>query len=344
MPSGQNFVSPSEFLDELPVLPYPSSLPSLPLMSDGCYKNLINQIDAIYRHCNRCSYKTRVRYYEATQRFCKFLSEKFRLQKFKNVEDRHFRAYVEYLKETGAAPATIQADLAGIRFFHRESGSKNKLSENDALDLPKREIGTENRAWLPEEIEKAKHLAEKMGRTDVVIAIECISAFGLRLEEFCTIKVEYLMSAKRTGQLVVPKGKGGQRRAITLNTEQKSLIDKYLDYAKAAGLYPGNYLVSESEKHGVKQEMKSLQNWMSHNREKFMDLNRTALCEDGKKKRHNTIYWHGLRHSYAQKTYDEALKEKPDQAKKIVSENLGHHRLGITKIYLAENPTNKNPN
>lgn len=257
------------------------------------------------------------------------------------MEDRHFRAYVEDLIESGAAPATIQSDLSGIRFFHRKSGSKNKLSGNDRLNLPKRAVGTENRAWLPEEKEKARALAEEMGRTDVVIAFDFIEAFGLRIEEMCKTKLEYLMSALKTGQLVVPKGKGGQTRAITLSPTQRALIVRYVEYFQTRGLRPGDYLISNSEKHGVLNEKRSLQNWMSYNREKFMVKDRDKIIEDGKKKRHATISWHGLRHGYAQKIYADALIEKPKQAEKIVSENLGHHRYKVTRIYLAEAKTKK---
>lgn len=201
----------------------PENLPPIKVMNPGLYKNLCEQVASIYKHCNELSYGTRKRYYEATKRFCAFLADNFRLEKFKNVEDRHFRAYVEHLIESGTAPATIQSDLSGIRFFHRKSGSKNKLSENERLNLPKRAVGTENRAWLPEEKEKARAIAEEMGRTDVVIAIDFIDAFGLRIEEMCRTKLEYLMSALKNGQLVVPKGKGGQKRNITLNPEQRAL-------------------------------------------------------------------------------------------------------------------------
>ena len=319
----------------------PENLPPIKVMNPGLYKNLCEQVTSIYKHCNELSYGTRKRHYEATKRFCSFLADNFRLQKFKNVEDRHFRAYVEYLIESGASPATIQSDLSGIRFFHRLSGSKNKLSENNCLDLPKRAVGVENRAWLPEEKEKARAVAEGMGRTDVVIAIDFIDAFGLRIEEMCRTKLEYLMSALKNGQLVVPKGKGGQSRPITLNPDQRALIAKYVEYAKAIGLRPGDYLISSSEKHGVLDAKRSLQNWMSYNREKFMVKDREKIVEEGKKKRHATISWHGLRHSYAQKTHEEVSKEKPGKADKIVSENLGHHRLTVTRIYLAEAKTKK---
>lgn len=321
----------------------PENLPPPGAISLGLAKNLREQLESIFRHCNEKSYKTRTRYLDASIRFSYFLADCYRLQKFKNVEDRHFRAYAEYLKAIGALPATIQAELAGIRFFYRLSGGKNKLSDNRSLNLPKRAVGVENRAWLPEEKEKAAALAERMGRNDVVIAIDLAYELGLRLEEICVTRVEFLMSAKKTGIFVVPKGKGGQRRAIRLNPAQRAMIAKYVDYAKAMGLQPGDYLISGSEKHGVKMEIKSLQNWMSHNRAKFMVKDRDKLVEADKKKRHATISWHGLRHSYAQKTYAEALKVKPKQAEKIVSENLGHHRCKVTRIYLAEVKVKKNP-
>ena len=240
----------------------PENLPPPGVMSPGLVKNLKDQVMSIYKHCNEKSFKTRVRYLEAANHFCCFLAVRFRLEKFKNVDDRHFRAYAEYLKAIGASPATIQAELAGIRFFYRLSGGKNKLSENSSLNLPKRAVGTENRAWLPEEKEKAVAIAERMGRTDVVIAIDLAYELGLRVEEICVTRVEYLISARNTGIFVVPKGKGGQRRAIKLNPVQRAMICKYLDYAKAMGLQPGDYLISGSEKHGVKMEIKSLQKWM----------------------------------------------------------------------------------
>lgn len=314
----------------------PENLPPIKVMNSGLYKNLCEQVTSIYKHCNEKSFETRKRHFEATKRFCGFLADRYRLQKFKNVEDRHFRAYAEYLKEMVFSPATIQSDLSGIRFFHRLSGSKNKLSDNNCLDLPKRAVGVENRAWLPEEKEKARAIAEEIGRTDVVIAIDFIEAFGFRIEEMCRTKLEYLMSALKNGQLVIPKGKGGQSRLIKLNPDQRALLTKYVEYAKAIGLRPGDYLISSSEKHGILNEKRSLQNWMSYNREKFMVKDREKIKEEGKKKRHATISWHGLRHSYAQKTHEEVSKEKPGKADKIVSENLGHHRLTVTRIYLAD--------
>ena len=238
-------------------------------VSDGIYKNLVSQIDSILKHSNERSIKSRYRYYEATKRFCRFLADNYRLQKFKNVEDRHFRAYAEYLKENNEA-TTIQTDLSGIRYFHEKSGSKNKLSENVQLNLPKRAVGKEDRSWTPEEISKARVVAREMGRVDVEISLDLVPTFGLRIEELCRLKVEHLMHAKENEQLIV-QGKGKKTRPIPVDEDQMKIIKKYLDYAKVSGRAPGDYLISSSEKNGVLHEKRSLQNWMSFNREKFMD-------------------------------------------------------------------------
>ena len=301
-------------------------------VSDGIYKNLVSQIDSILKHSNERSIKSRYRYYEATKRFCRFLADNYRLKKFKNVEDRHFRAYIKYLKENNEA-TTIQTDLSGIRYFHEKSGSKNKLSENVQLNLPKRAVGKEDRSWTSEEIGKARVVAREMGRVDVEISLDLVPTFGLRIEELCRLKVEQLMHAEKYGQLIV-QGKGKKTRPIPVNEEQMKIIKKYLDYAKVSGRAPGDYLISSSEKNGVLHEKRSLQNWMSFHRKKFVDENRADMKEEGKKPRHETISWHGLRHSYAQRRFEEVAKVSPEKAKKVVSHDLGHGRDTVTPIYL----------
>lgn len=301
-------------------------------VSDGIYKNLVSQIDSILKHSNERSIKSRYRYYEASKRFCRFLADNYRLQKFKNVEDRHFRAYAEHLKENNEA-TTIQTDLSGIRYFHEKSGSKNKLSENVQLNLPKRAVGKEDRSWTSEEISKARVVAREMGRVDVEISLDLVPTFGLRIEELCRLKVEQLMHAEKYGQLIV-QGKGKKTRPIPVNEEQMKIIKKYLDYAKVSGRAPGDYLISSSEKNGVLHEKRSLQNWMSFHRKKFVDENRADMKEEGKKPRHETISWHGLRHSYAQRRFEEVAKVSPEKAKKVVSHDLGHGRDTVTPIYL----------
>ena len=62
--------------------------------NEGIYRALIAQLDKLARHNRQESYKTRQRYYEAMQRFCRYLAEEYRLQKLANISGKHLVAYV----------------------------------------------------------------------------------------------------------------------------------------------------------------------------------------------------------------------------------------------------------
>jgi len=89
----------------------------------GIYQTLIAQLDKVARHNRQGSFRTKERYYEAMQRFCKFLSEEYRLQKLTNISGKHLTAYVLYLQERGKSASTIKTDLrASVSFTTRWSG------------------------------------------------------------------------------------------------------------------------------------------------------------------------------------------------------------------------------
>ena len=56
------------------------------------YLNLINQLNRLYRHNRAGSYRTRTRYYEAMQRFCRFLAERYHLERLANIAPKHLVA------------------------------------------------------------------------------------------------------------------------------------------------------------------------------------------------------------------------------------------------------------
>ena len=60
--------------------------------NEGIYRALIAQLDKLARHNRQESYKTRQRYYEAMQRFCRYLAEEYRLQKLPNISGKHLVA------------------------------------------------------------------------------------------------------------------------------------------------------------------------------------------------------------------------------------------------------------
>ena len=71
------------------------------------YLALIAQLDKLARHNRQGSYQTKRRYYEAMQRFCRYLAEEYHLQKLTNISGKHFVAYVEHLQNSGKSASTI---------------------------------------------------------------------------------------------------------------------------------------------------------------------------------------------------------------------------------------------
>ena len=303
----------------------------------GCYRNLEKQLNSIMKNCNEGSIKTRYRYLEASKRFCEFLSVEYKLQKFENVKSKHLISYVEALKEQGLAPASIKTDIAGIRFFHRRSGSNNILIDNSKLNLQPREYGKINRAWLPSELSSAVTYAKSVGRMDVAFATRFAYYFSTRLEEVCNLRVNDLKRCMVEKELKI-KGKGGKVRYVPMTTpEQRALVQDALACAKENRLSHTDRLIVDNRKGGVQAEKKSLQNFISNHQDKFIQSDRQHYLA-GKKIRADKLTFHGLRAAYAQNYYNEIKiqnKELPDREAKLkVSVALGHNREEVTKIYL----------
>jgi len=114
----------------------------------GAAGNLLAQLDKLQRHNRQGSFKTKERYYEAMKRFCRFVSERFNLQKLANISDKHMIAYVEDMQERELAASTIKTELAAIRFWHDKiPEARYKLPSNEILDLEKltlKELGCDD--------------------------------------------------------------------------------------------------------------------------------------------------------------------------------------------------------
>ena len=135
----------------------------LPLLTQ--YKNLLAQLDKLYRHNRQGSFRTWERYYEAMQRFCRFLADEYRLERLTNLAPKHIFAYVDYLQEKGRAASTIKTDLSAIRFFRDLIPTpRYELPGNDALMLPRRTFGNVDRTWSRPEFNRMLACAMKAGR------------------------------------------------------------------------------------------------------------------------------------------------------------------------------------
>jgi len=295
--------------------------------NSGIYATLISQAEKLRKHNRQGSIKTKERYYQAMQRFCKYLADEWRLQKLSNIAPRHFEAYVEYLKETGKAPATIKTDLAAIRFYHDLiSNPRHELPGNDVLNLQRRKILGFDRTWSQHEFDLMLSIATELLHEDYVCAM-CLAYYaGLRIHECCRIDTAAAERAVKTSFLDV-KGKNGKPRTVPIDNLVKTILEKQLKTVERGS----KLLVPQGTPTHI--YIKQLQQFINYHRDKLP-------TRENKER----LTFHGLRHSYAQRTYSELIAGgMPEwEARQKVSKLMGHERGDVTRIYLSGGGGNEN--
>lgn len=288
---------------------------------ENIYKNLNRQISKLAKHNRQGSFKTKERYYQGLDRFCKFIAKEFGTQKFANIADKHLESYIKYMQNKGLSSSTVKTDLAAIRFFHDKcSQTRNVLSDNSKFKLEKRSFGGVDRSWSREEYKAFQELCINRGM-DRVLSISILAKNeGLRIHETLKMNRSQVEKAMNTGILNIT-GKGGKEREVPLSQESKNMLQEHIQNVERGQ----KLFIREDEKtHLV---IKQVQNFINRNREYFQENHRDV-----------NITFHGLRHSYAKGQYKNALEKGLNdyQARLETSKLLGHERDDVTRIYLAK--------
>ena len=284
------------------------------------YLNLIAQLNRLYRHNRTGSYRTRTRYYEAMQRFWRFLAKRYHLERLANVAPEHIAAYVAYLQECGRAPSTIKTDLAAIRFFHDLMQTpRHQLPGNGELLLQRRTFGGVDRSWSREEFSRALAEALRLGREDYVTILYLARYAGLRIHECFRIDTATAERAIREGVITI-KGKGGLVRTVPLHPILASRLELHLRVTPRGHKL---FVPDGVQTHTAIQQLQA-----------FIRTTRPYIQDAGSTR---PMTFHGLRHTCAAEWYQEriAAGATPYEARKAVSRLLGHGRDDVTKIYLA---------
>lgn len=284
------------------------------------YLNLMFQLDKLHRHNRQGSYKTRARYYEAMQRFCRFLAEVFRLERLANIAPKHIYAYVAYLQEQEKSASTIKTDLSAIRFFRDLiPNARYELPGNGDLLLQRRTFGNVDRTWSNGEFERMLDTALAAGKNDYVSVLHLGRFAGLRIHECFRIDTATASKAVKERALTI-KGKGGLARTVPLND---LLVQRLQQDLKRTQRGHKLYVPDNQETH---EAIKALQAFIWLHRSTVQDPDSTR-----------PMTFHGLRHTYAAEKYRGCIDagKTPYEARKAVSRLLGHGRDDVTKIYLA---------
>ena len=284
------------------------------------YENLLSQLDRLHRHNRQGSYKTRARYYEAMQRFCRFLADRYRLERLANVAPKHIYAYVMYLQESGKAPSTIKTDLAAIRFFHDlMDRPRYQLPGNEELSLQRRTLKGVDRTWSTPEFNRMLAYALEAGREDIITLLYLGRYAALRIHECFRIDTATASRAIRE-QAITIKGKGGLVRTVPLHPIRIPRLQYPLERTPRGKKL---FVPDGVETH---QAIKELQAFIYIHRPYAQDPDSTR-----------PMTFHGLRHLCVTEWYFQRIDAgaSPYEARKECARLLGHGRDDVTTIYLA---------
>ena len=292
----------------------------------GCYSALISQLDKLRRHNRQGSYKTRKRYYEAMERFCRFLAEAYHMQNLRNISHKHIDAYVERMQADGKSASTIKTDLSAIRFWHDQmGGTRHPLPSNDdlAVTLERRHFGQVDRTWGDAEVQQMVAIARQSGHDDYALAILLARHLGLRLHECYRIDTAIAQQAIQEHAITV-KGKGGKVRTVPIGYDVYPFLAAALQ-SQIANTRRGHKLLVPDD---VPTDIAMQQ------LEQFILANRSLVKDAGSTR---PITYHGLRHTYAAEQYQQLVASGASklEAHLKVSHLLGHNRPEVTNTYLA---------
>lgn len=246
----------------------------------------------------------------------------YKLPAIQNIKSKHITAVVEHWKQQGRSSGTIKNRLSAIRHMAVLMNKADVVPSNQALLIaPRQYVTSKNRAINQADFSNIKS-------PEIKLSLELQRVFGLRREE--ALKIKPQLADKQDKLELQPSWcKGGRGRTIPIRTEEQRY---WLDQAKMLTENTSGSLIPEGKSY-IKQRYIYVK-----------QLQRAGLSK-----------LHGLRHAYAQRRYKEltgwdapicggivvkqltpAQKKIDRWARMVLTEELGHSRIGITVNYLGK--------
>jgi site-specific recombinase XerD len=252
----------------------------------------------------------------------------YKLKHIKGLKQKHIQSLVHKWKINELSIGTIKNRLASIRWLCEKINRKNIVPSNDVLSVgPRKFISNQNKAIVLD--------AEKLRTIEsqhIKLSLQLQHHFGLRREEALKIK-PFIADKNKYLELEGSWCKNGRPRRIPiLANEQRELLDRCKSFISS------QYCSMIPKDKTYRQHLKVYEN----------QLRKAGISKA-----------HGLRHAYAQQRYRELTgwdcpaKDGPtsksltddkklldQEARLIISEEMGHSRPQIVSIYI--NRGNKN--
>jgi len=258
----------------------------------------------------------------------------YKLRSPTNLRETHVKALVDHWTATKKCPATIQNNLSVLRMFAGWINKKGMIRESQAYvedkELVRRSVvAKENRSWNArgvdplEIIEQARKENERVG-----LYVRLMYAFGLRLKEAVCLKP--IRDVVMEGQWLSARDgtKGGRQRMIPIETDyQRETLKLAQEMAdQRTGKITPRSLTLKQAYDGARYRLQKL----------------------GITKKELGVTAHGLRHQYAQASYQNLTGKltpiqggdptgiSADEHKKAcyeVMDRLGHGRVDVGGSY-----------
>lgn len=247
----------------------------------------------------------------------------FRCMRARSLKPKHVEALITLWKAKELSIGTMKNRMTDLRWWAEKVDKKGVLRPSNA-DY---DIG--QRSFIPR-VSKGLSLSEetlrKIRDVYVRISVQLQAAFGLRREEAIKFIPQYADQGDHV-RLKASWCKGGRARQIPIVTEaQRRVLNQAHQVAQKGALIPETL--------------------------RYVDQLRIFERETASAGLGNS---HGLRHAYAQERYGEltgwdgpiiggpATKDLSSvqrvldlEARKIVSRELGHERVGIVAVYIGK--------
>jgi len=280
------------------------------------------QVDVVLKHNKDGSFSTQAARRVILRNWAKETGKNFRKLELQGLKPKHIQRAVKTWQEKGLSAATIKNRVSHLRWLSQ------KINKANIIPRDNKDLGIEDRKYLDNTVNKAKDIQTKQLErfTDrQQLSLQLQRAFGLRREE----SLKFSPSYADKGNKIVLKGswcKGGRVREIPVRTaEQRELLRKCHAQAKDGSMIAKNTTYV-----------------------------RAMNALDQACKRAELKNMHGHRHAYAQERFKEIAgfdcpkaggktskqltteeKQQDQQARLIVSNELGHNREEITINYLG---------
>ena len=243
-----------------------------------------------------------------------------------DLKGRHVNKLLELWRKDGVSTGTIKNRMVVVRWWAKKVGNPKAVQSNDTYKIEKRVYVT-NR-------DKSVSLKDlDLSKVDENIAqsLRLQDAFGLRREESMKFQPEYALDGQMidNAKYIILKGswaKGGRPRTIPITSEKQR---HELRNACALAVKNGGSMIPKEKSY--KTHLASFERVTS-----ALGVGQT----------------HGLRHGYAQTRYKELMGfdcpavggsrsltavelAKDKEIRMLISQELGHGRIGVTSIYLG---------